>query len=301
MKNEEEIIKTKNATSGDMERINYYRSKVAKDDDTFEFGCNGCGDCCRHRDESIILSGADVFRLARYLEVKPDNLFEKHLEWSIGKTSRLPVVYLHEKATGSCAFLHKGLCSVHDVYLTACRIYPLGRMLCLEKTDGNLDMEEFINKAKYQYFVQNIDDQCKKNKHQWVVKDYLETFHVRDHEREDLAWQWALTHMVSKYRDRLESEEARHVFSKLAMVYMYVGYNIKKDYIEQLQENMDILDHLMSTGFGKIIDNIDEINKTGKLPDEVIEEIKRDQDEQNEHSGQRETSDDSQNNQSSND
>lgn len=79
------------------------------------------------------------------------------------------------------------------------------------------------------------------------------------------------------------------------MVYMYVGYNIKKDYIEQLQENMDILDHLMSTGFGKFIDNIDEINKTGKLPDEVIEEIKRDQDEQNE------TSDDSQDNQSSND
>lgn len=106
--------------------------------------------------------------------------------------------------------------------------------------------------------------------------------------------------MVSKYRDRLESEEARHVFSKLAMVYMYVGYNIKKDYIEQLQENMDILDHLMSTGFGAIIDNIDEINKTGKLPDEVIEEIKKDQDEQDEHSGQRETSDD-QDNQSSND
>ena len=106
MKNEEEIIKTNSATNGDMERINYYRSKVAKDDDIFEFGCNGCGDCCRHRDESIILSGADVFRLARYLEVKPDSLFEKHLEWSIGKTSRLPVVYLHEKATGSCAFLH---------------------------------------------------------------------------------------------------------------------------------------------------------------------------------------------------
>ena len=78
------------------------------------------------------------------------------------------------------------------------------------------------------------------------------------------------------------------------MVYMYVGYNIKKDYIEQLQENMDILDHLMSTGFGKFIDNIDEINKTGKLPDEVIEEIKRDQDEQNKTS-------DEQNNQSSND
>ena len=51
----------------------------------------------------------------------------------------------------------------------------------------------------------------------------------------------------------------------------------------------------MSTGFGKFIDNIDEINKTGKLPDEVIEEIKRDQDEQNK------TSDDRQDNQSSND
>ena len=46
--------------------------------------------------------------------------------------------------------------------------------------------------------------------------------------------------------------------------------NIKKDYIEQLQENMEILDHLMSTGFGKIIDNIDEINKTGKLPDTIL-------------------------------
>ena len=70
---------------------------------------------------------------------------------------------------------------------------------------------------------------------------------------------------------------------------MYVGYNIKKDYIEQLQENMDILDHLMSTGFGAIIDNIDEINKTGKLPDEVLQEIKA------------ETSEDDQDNQSSND
>lgn len=155
--------------------------------------------------------------------------------------------------------------------------------------------------SSYQYFVQDIDDQCKKNKHQWVVKDYLETFHVKDHEREDLAWQWALTHMVSKYRDRLESEEARHVFSKLAMVYMYVGYNIKKDYIEQLQENMDILDHLMSTGFGKIIDNIDEINKTGKLPDEVLQEIEAEtSDEQNEQGNQNKTSDE-QNNQSSSD
>ena len=282
-----------------LEKIKYYKSRAAKDDDVFEFSCNGCGDCCRHRDESIILSGADVFRLAQYLKVKPDDLFEKHLEWCIGKTSRLPIVYLHEKAGGSCAFLHKGLCSVHDVYLTACRIYPLGRMLNLSKTDGDLSMEEFISKAKYQYFVQDIDSQCKKNKHQWVVKDYLETFHVRDHEREDLAWQWALTHMVSKYRDRLESEEARHVFSKLAMVYMYIGYNINKDYIEQLQENMDILDHLMSTGFGKIIDNLDEINRTGKIPNEVIKEIKKDQDEQNETSDSNGQADQSSNDQNS--
>ena len=39
-------------------------------DDTFQFHCNQCGECCKHR-EDILISPFDLFRLTRYLNMKP--------------------------------------------------------------------------------------------------------------------------------------------------------------------------------------------------------------------------------------
>ena len=101
-------------------------------DDTFQFRCNQCGECCRHR-ENILISPFDLFRLTRYLNMKPTEFVDRYCTTYIGQNSRLPVVIF--KAVGEeqiCPMLQDNHCSVHVAKPTICALYPLGRAVRVE-------------------------------------------------------------------------------------------------------------------------------------------------------------------------
>jgi integrase len=65
-------------------------------DDTFEFGCDRCGKCCRNRND-ILLNPMDVYRMAKYLKITPKELVGTYCERYQGETSRIVVVHTKEE------------------------------------------------------------------------------------------------------------------------------------------------------------------------------------------------------------
>jgi len=85
-----------------------------KPTDTFKFSCKACGNCCRKREEPIMLTGYGVFRIAKGLRIEMTEVINKYTIGYVGGASKLPVLILKERQDGSCSLLRNGKCMVHD-------------------------------------------------------------------------------------------------------------------------------------------------------------------------------------------
>lgn len=102
--------------------------RVAQDE-PFAFVCAGCGDCCRAR-RDIVLSGLDLYRLARRLRLPPAAVAEAFCRETAGL---LPGLCLRpSRRTGNCPFLEANACTVHSARPLACALYPLGQAIDLD-------------------------------------------------------------------------------------------------------------------------------------------------------------------------
>lgn len=59
--------------------LDYIQKNKLGLDDTFEFECRQCGQCCHNRDD-LILTAYDIFRIAKHLDVAPLGIIEKYCE-----------------------------------------------------------------------------------------------------------------------------------------------------------------------------------------------------------------------------
>ena len=102
--------------------------KPLSPDDTFNFHCTGCGECCKHR-EDITLTPFDLVRIAKYLDIRVEEVFTKYCVFHVGKTSNMPVVSLKMQGLEKiCPFLEERKCKIHNAKPTVCTLYPLGRV-----------------------------------------------------------------------------------------------------------------------------------------------------------------------------
>jgi hypothetical protein len=99
--------------------------KLGKDN-TFFFGCEKCGQCCRGRDD-VLLYPFDLFKIASYLKKSIENVLNEYCVAYVGDSSKTPVVRIKPKQyRKTCPFLENGQCSIHPVKPVVCAIYPIG-------------------------------------------------------------------------------------------------------------------------------------------------------------------------------
>lgn len=97
--------------------------------EAFGFVCAGCGSCCRGR-RDLLLSGYDLYRLARRLDLPPRVVAAAFCKQGLGPQTLLPVLRLTpDPQTGDCRFLEGGACLVHPARPLACALYPLGQAI----------------------------------------------------------------------------------------------------------------------------------------------------------------------------
>lgn len=105
-----------------MDEIKY---STINPDESFNFHCKRCGECCRKVKDSIMLEPYDFYRLALHLNQTPSEVMDRYtdaafLDWGF------PVLVL--KTTGTddaCIFLKDNSCSVQSAKPRTCRMYPL--------------------------------------------------------------------------------------------------------------------------------------------------------------------------------
>ena len=148
---------------------NIYKNIIGLED-TFEFGCKQCGNCCRNRAEPIMLTGYDLFNIAKATNLSLVEAMVKFTEGIIGADSKLPIVLLTERYDGSCKLLRKGRCMIQQDKPLVCRLYPLGRLF-----DGK----------QYSYFTQTA---CKGEGQRIKLKDWLNEFNIPAYDEASTLW-----------------------------------------------------------------------------------------------------------------
>lgn len=195
----------------------------------FSFACNGCGDCCRGR-EDIVLSGFDLWRIAARLRLPPQIAARGFCRASIGTVSHLPVLRLApvKENRNNCPFLTENHCAIHDAEPLVCALYPLA--------------QEISREGEVCYFLQPTG--CGGQIIEARVEDYLARYDVPAREQTDVCW--AQTCM--KLEDTVEQLEAvlspvlvRRMQSKLWQA-LYYDFDHEKDFLPQLERNLVWLD-----------------------------------------------------------
>ena len=194
-------------------------------DDSFIFNCKACGKCCKNRHD-IILTPYDMFRIAQHFGRTTLDIFKRYCEVYEGDQSHLPVVrLLPVPPENSCPFLHKRKCRIHERKPVICRVYPLARI---------------IGESVIGYYLHAVT--CNHNPQSITVREWIGD--VASEEAEHAGQLWG---EIAKYvhalmqPEVLQPEEAReralaHVFNLL-----WLQYDIKKEFVPQLQENFERL------------------------------------------------------------
>ncbi len=203
---------------------------VLSKDETFSFACNGCGGCCRGR-EDIVLSGYDLFRIAAHFRLPPAVAINAFCRQYIGENSALPVVRIQPRDAhgGDCPFLYENRCAIHDVEPLVCALYPLGQEISL---DGTVS-----------YFAQTVH--CGGTVYEAKLGDFLQRYDIAAREAFDVQWAFACIRLAKQMQALSRAvEEGRCTKAQLRAAHkqvfeaLYTNYDCAQAYAPQFDANL---------------------------------------------------------------
>jgi len=209
-----------------------------KMNDSFSFNCKQCGKCCKNRVD-ILLSPHDLFCMAKFLKQSTSQFFEKYCETYIGQSSKTPVVRLRPKTVYDNVLLREpqiigtvcplldgnGHCIVQSQKPVVCALFPVGRFYA-------------VDKKGYDYFMQD-DVRCGDKSKRHTLKEWLDKFNILGTDEIMFVWNEFLSYAVELMHD-LEKlpERIRELIYLSFLGMIYLCYDIEKDFLSQLEENI---------------------------------------------------------------
>ncbi|MFO7930181.1 MAG: YkgJ family cysteine cluster protein [Desulfosalsimonas sp.] len=141
--------------------------------------CFSCGphvscfnECCR--DLNQFLTPYDVLRLARHLEMDPQDFLNTYTNRHTGPDTGLPVVTLRPAKDGQrCPFVTPEGCSVYENRPSSCRMYPLARMLRRSRENGRIEESYVLIQEDH---CRGFECQTVMTPEQWVADQGLERY-----------------------------------------------------------------------------------------------------------------------------
>lgn len=202
--------------------------RYLNDNDTFDFHCEMCGNCCRNR-EDIQLSGYDIMRICGYLKISVRELIDRYCEVLEGRSSLLPSILLRPQGKVKiCPFLEDNKCKVQVCKPTVCALYPLGRIL---------------DSATYnvRYFLQKID--CSSGKEVQTLKEWLHKSMTDEAENCFVYWS-QIKVFLTRFANTVKFENAGLRFNTL-FILMYENYDFSGNYANQLKERLELTERFV--------------------------------------------------------
>ncbi|MGI6206135.1 MAG: YkgJ family cysteine cluster protein [Anaerovoracaceae bacterium] len=214
-------------------------------DSKFKFRCTQCGDCCRNKklEDMILLTTPDLYRLCRTLGMETTEVVEKYCDMVPGKESMLPLLLMKQHLDGSCIFLKKGKCTVHEGKPLICTMYPLGRMSFLNEEGTGYEFHYFLKDFKKDGCHAEEDEEYTVD--QWIARFGIDEF-------DDCMEIYSrLGAACSKIMHALETDDQRREMFMTSFFMMFLKYEKDKPLLEQMEVNLAYVQSLKPELFFK--------------------------------------------------
>ena len=184
--------------------------------------CQGCSDCCRDMEATIVLDPYDMFRLTNFLNKSFESLIGNGVELKVVDGLILPLLSMENEA-GCCVFLNnEGRCSVHEARPGICRLFPLGRIY---EEDG------------FSYFLQ--EGACKaKNKSKVKVRKWLCEENCAGYEGFIKQWHALIVKSREKAAKAQSVDEQKAISMELLNRFYIMGYQRNEDIFTQIEKRI---------------------------------------------------------------
>mgnify|MGYP000986299261 CR=1 FL=1 len=196
----------------------------------FDFACAGCGDCCRQR-RDLVLSGYDLYRIARRLRLSPRIVAAAFCKSYIAPESCLPALRLTpDPKTGNCRFFEGSACAIHAARPLACALYPLGQAIDPAT-------------AAMEYYVQlPLCGARVSAQEQRTLQNYLDDAAITARAGIDARWAVVCTQLSDKLQQAGGRENPRYLPAarRIARA-LYFDYSIQDDFYPQFNANTQAL------------------------------------------------------------
>lgn len=196
-------------------------------DAPFAFVCAGCGACCRHRHD-LVLSGYDLYRIARRLRLAPRIVAHAFCKAYIAPKSCLPTLCLTpDPQTGHCRFFEGNACTIHEARPLACALYPLGQ---------SIDPLT----AQVEYHAQL--PLCGAAVPERTLRQYLEDSAVWERTGTDARWAVVCT-QISEQLLAAGGQQHPHFAAAARRIQkaLYLDYDLGDEFYPQFQQNVAAL------------------------------------------------------------
>ena len=195
--------------------------------DDFPFVCAGCGDCCRNRHD-LVLSGYDLYRIARRLRLSPRIVAHAFCREYIASQSCLPTLCLTpDPQTGHCRFFEGNACTIHEARPLACALYPLGQTI------------DPVT-ARVEYHAQL--PLCGTRVQSRTLRQYLEDSTVWERTGTDAQWAVVCTQISDQLLAAGGREHPRFAAAtRRIRKALYLGYDLGDEFYPQFQKNIAAL------------------------------------------------------------
>lgn len=216
-------------------------------DAPFMFHCTMCGECCINR-EDILLNAFDVFRMSKALHLTPEEFCKRYCDIYPGAESRLVVVRLNPVGDLKICPLLKGKkCMVHEAKPTVCALFPLGRGIINKQGD---DPDKVVG-ADIKYIF--TDPGCGDKAEIHTVREWLSSFGIPVDDPFFVKWQKITVKLSQFLREAEKTLDEKKMFKlwDCVYIYLYVKYDMERDFSEQFEENTLMLTMIMEVVKGE--------------------------------------------------
>lgn len=200
-------------------------------DEPFKFKCRSCGKCCKNRDD-IMFTPRDVYRIAKHLEKKTEEIVLTYCECYIGQDSMIPIVRLVPKGPNkACPFLRDKRCGIHAVKPVVCALYPLGRIY--HASNPKNEKPEY----KAEYILQPME--CGSLTRNNTVRQWLEKFDIPVDDEFYKEWNEAaigLSKLMQKANEKVPRSALAPVYNVLGQL-LYTLYDTNEEFMPQFMYN----------------------------------------------------------------
>lgn len=212
-----------------MQLDNLNEAKKVGPNDTFQYHCFRCGECCHNVKESIMLTTWELFKLAKHLGLPMDEVVNRYLTPVFIGGVAFPLLMMETKPYGDACIFYKQGCSIQEAKPIACKLYPLN----IEPGKHN-GLSYFIVSQKPHHYTGEIHR----------VGNWMEQNLSPDDRRFMIRWfkeMPEIGRLMWKIPQAHNGAQPRKDILFPVLVRMYFAYDTRKDFWKQFDQNMAAL------------------------------------------------------------